>query len=908
MNLNTVVKEMERTSSKDNIKLAEYSIQDSQSIVDFRNKIKRLAIDCHYSKVNAVRIATAASEVCHKLLSTCPCFNSLVYFSNNEGKWGLKLEFNSESGSISSMNYDYIFDYFTFETDSNYSHKVTAFKDFPNASFSPMAHVDIQRNKLNQLSQQELMRELQVSLEKTKEADVAKGDFLANMSHEIRTPMNAVIGLSELVLKTTLTAKQQDYISKINSAGRALLGIINDILEISKIEAGKMEMESIPFQLDKVFDDLCTIITLKAQEKGLEVIFSTPPGMPNYLVGDALRLGQILTNLCNNAIKFTDQGEIIVKISICDQAEESVKLKFEVKDTGIGLKPEQIQKLFGAFSQADTSTTRKYGGTGLGLSISKNLVHMMNGEIWVESTYREGSSFIFTADFGVLDRDAENQEKRAVNWKKLKGMKTLIVDDNQSARDIHEELLSSYSLDISTAADGFEAISLVKKAVNEDKPYELVLIDRQMPEMNGIKTSEIIKSIDCPPKIILMTAYGREEVVHQASEANIDGFLVKPVGASALLDTVMEVMGKAVIFDGASQKDEAEELYESFASVRGAPVLLVEDNEVNQIIAIELLESVGLKVEVANNGKEGVDKALDGTFACILMDLQMPVMDGLAAARFLRKQPTHQSIPIVAMTANAMQQDRERCAEAGMNDHVAKPIDTSELYSKLLKWIDPKFKDENFGSNSSQKTSETMEEWVVPELSGIDTQEGLSRVNNDHGLFVKLLKSFSKNNQDTLHNLEASLQAKDYAQGEIVAHTLKGASASLGAHQLAKVALIFEQAFKQQDDNISPESWQELDLALQQVLDSISQVDMQPKAENVGGHEFDMEVVKTLSHEIREALELGEFEEERIESLMSILQGHVTDKLLERLSDAVEIYDSDEALECLDKMLSSIQE
>ncbi|WP_114784119.1 response regulator [Vibrio tetraodonis] len=906
MNLETVLKEMEQASNQDNIKLAEYSIEDSPSVVDFRNKVKRLALDCHFSRVNAVRVATAASEVCHKMLSTCDSFNASLSFSRTAEHWGIKLEFHSAVGALSSMNYDYIFDSFSIETASNHSHTVMAFKRFPDLSFNPQENTEFQRHKLNQLSQQELMRELQISLERTKEADVAKGDFLANMSHEIRTPMNAIIGLSELVLKTQLTSKQHDYIGKINSAGRALLGIINDILDISKIEAGKMEMENIPFQLDKVFDDLCTIITLKAQEKGIEVIFSTPPELPNSLVGDPLRLGQILTNLCNNAIKFTEQGEIIVKITHCEQVNDRVKLKFEVKDTGIGLKPEQIQKLFSAFSQADTSTTRKYGGTGLGLSICQNLVHLMNGDIWVESVYQQGSSFIFTAEFGVLDNEIENQQERIYNWKKLKGMKALIVDDNKSARDINKELLHSYALDISTAIDGFDAIDKVKKAMAEDRPYELVLMDWQMPEMNGIKASEIIKTLDCSPKIILMTAYGREEVVLQAAEAKIDGFLVKPVSASALLDTVMEVMGKAVVVDSAGQKNETELLFESFASVRGAPVLLVEDNEVNQIIAVELLESVGLNVEVANNGKEGVDKALDGEYALILMDLQMPVMDGLEAASVLREQPTHHDIPIIAMTANAMQQDRERCAEAGMNDHIAKPIDTSELYSKLLKWIDPSFKDENFECSPTQHSDEVDKESALPELNGINTEEGLSRVNEDRSLYTKLLTSFSKNNQTTFSDLKTSWQDKDYAQGEITAHTLKGASASLGAHRLSQVAFTFEQAFKQQAKDILPEEWNELSSALQEVLESIALIDTQIDASPIVSQEFDLEKVKALSEEIREQLELGEFEEESIASLVAMLQGKAAADGLERLNEAIEIYDSDEALECLDKILSNI--
>ncbi len=467
------------------------------------------------------------------------------------------------------------------------------------------------------------------------DANAAKGDFLASMSHEIRTPMNAVIGMAHLALKTDLSPKQGDYLKKIQTSANSLLGIINDILDFSKIEAGKMDMEAVDFNLDDVMDNLANLITVKAREKeDLEVLFNTHREVPRFLVGDPLRLGQVLINLANNAVKFTESGEIVVSIEKVERKEDQVKLKFAVSDTGIGLTEEQMSKLFQSFSQADTSTTRKYGGTGLGLAISKKLVNMMDGEIWVESEYGQGTSFIFTISFGL---GREKVKKRFAISTNLRGMKVLVVDDNVTSREILEDILQSFSFDVALAASGAEGITEVENAAGE-KPFELVIMDWRMPGMDGIETAGRIKhhpTLSKIPAIILVTAYGREDIMQKAESSGLDGFLIKPVNASTLFDVIMQSFGEEIPETSrlAKRQKEADAMQE----IRGARILLVDDNEINQQVAQEILEGVGFIVTVCGNGQEAVDAVKGKRYDAVLMDVQMPVMDGYTATRAIRK-------------------------------------------------------------------------------------------------------------------------------------------------------------------------------------------------------------------------------------------------------------------------------
>ncbi|MBF0225680.1 MAG: response regulator [Desulfobacterales bacterium] len=539
---------------------------------------------------------------------------------------------------------------------------------------------------------------LQIQKEEIEEAKIkaenatkAKSEFLANMSHEIRTPINAIIGFSGLTLKTELTTKQHDYLSKIDSSAKALLGLINDILDFSKVEAGKLEMESIEFQLDDVMNNIANMISIKSAEKGIELISNMANDVPNTLVGDSLRLGQILLNLANNAVKFTKNGYVMVKTELVDEDKNHCTLKFSVSDSGIGMTQEQIGKLFSAFSQADTSITRKFGGTGLGLTISKRLVEMMDGVISVESELGKGSTFSFTA---VFERKQANRKQHLIFPSDIKGLKILLVDDNPVALEVLENQLKSFKIETITVDSGDAAIKELER-VAANNPYDIVLMDWKMPGMDGIETSRQIKEnkkLEHIPLIIMVTAFGREEVMKQAKKVGIDTFLIKPVSPSLMFDTIMQVFDR----EASQSNTEKPALItgsEISEKIAGAKILLVDDNSINQQIATEIMESAGLIVEIANNGQEAIDSLYKNDYDLVLMDVEMPVMDGYKATKLIRNNKKFMDLPIIAMTAHAMSGVREECIKIGMNDYISKPIEADQLFSLLRQWIMPHLKD-----------------------------------------------------------------------------------------------------------------------------------------------------------------------------------------------------------------------
>jgi len=742
---------------------------------------------------------------------------------------------------------------------------------------------------------------LREARKRAEEATRAKSEFLANMSHEIRTPMNAIMGLCQLALMTDLTAKQRDYLTKIDRSAHALLGIINDILDFSKIEAGKLSMEQVAFDLHEVLDNVVNMIAFKAADKGLEFLVDVAPDMHGALIGDPLRLGQVLTNLANNALKFTEQGEISIHVRELKRDDAHVWFRFEVRDTGIGMSEEQIARLFRPFTQADSSTTRKYGGTGLGLTICKRLVEMMDGEIGVRSAPDKGSCFYFTARFG---RGETPQAKRVVVPRALAGLRVLVVDDHATARQILAGFLHSFGFAHDEVASAKAAYAHLREA-DRDKPYDLVLMDWKMPEIDGIEaTRHILHGLKLahPPRVIMVSGHGRDALTEFVDREGLAGYLAKPVRPSALFDAIMQAFGQQ------QAQESTSPLQLSIApKVRGAHVLVAEDNEINQQVARELLEKLGLRVTIVANGREAVQAVEQQAFDAVFMDLQMPIMGGLEATRAIRRHDHLQQLPIIAMTANAMAGDREACLAAGMNDHVAKPIELKELVETLNRWVVAA--EPAAPVRQPEATATADAEAPLPTLDGIDTQQGLRHVAGNRALYRRILRKFVHSQRDAVARIRQSVAEGRREEAIRLAHTLKGVAGNIGAAGLQAQALALETMLKRGEMDAFDAHCETLARALAGIVHAIES-GLSADAHGSDGVQDtqDAQALAPLLRQLHALLQDDDTDAvEVLEQISARAPRFAREQGLRAISEAVEQYDFERAVALLEDVLRQFE-
>lgn len=767
-------------------------------------------------------------------------------------------------------------------------------------------HMDVDLEK-------DLQSQLIQARDEAEQATRAKSHFLANMSHEIRTPMNAIIGMAHLALQTDLNPRQRNYIEKVHRSGESLLSIINDILDFSKIEAGKLTIENIPFDLEDIFRKLADLVGFKAEEKGLELAFQLSSDLPVTLIGDPLRLGQILLNLASNALKFTEKGEVIIGCDLVALEGRSCTLRFSVSDTGIGISEEQQGALFQSFSQADTSTTRRFGGSGLGLAISRNLCRLMGGDLAFESREGEGTTFHLTIPFQL---SSEAPTRLSAGASGLANLHVLIVDDNPVSREILSALLQHMGMRVAVARSGAEAIESLAANADTD-PVELVLMDWRMPGMDGIATARAIETdarLSDLPLVIMVTAFGRSEAMDASQGVSISSYLDKPVTPSSLLDAVMQAMGTQKILQR-HDYSVTERMVQAVASLQGARVLLVEDNEINQELAVELLTSNGISVVVANHGAEALQKLDEQRFDGVLMDCQMPVMDGYEATIRLRER--FPDLPVIAMTANALAGDREKVLEVGMNDHIPKPIDIQQMFEVMAKWIQPGETPLRPAADPSPKPSRDPASGPSPDsspdarpatddmplLDGIDTRAGLQRFQNNRALYGRLLRRTASSQADFDARFQQAVAAGDWDTAQREAHTLKGLAGNVGAKDLHAAAAELEQGAsrRQVDASVVAAVRAELARMLAAVAgyhEGEEEAERDPASAAEGSPE--PAAVAAVLERLRERLQQFDPDaREYFEENRSLLQAALPDASFRALRKAIDGYDFDSALTVL---------
>ena len=729
--------------------------------------------------------------------------------------------------------------------------------------------------------------------------------------------MNAIIGMTHLILRTQLNETQREYQTKIQTSAQTLMGIINNILDFSKIEAGKMDLETIPFRLDEVLNTLADVTLIKAQEKQLEMIFSVSDDTPQWLVGDSLRLSQILTNLTNNAVKFTPSGEILVNVGVMEQTDHQAQLHFSVTDSGIGLTAEQIQNLFQPFSQADGSITRKFGGSGLGLAICKSLVESMNGKIWVESQPEKGSSFHFTVKLAL----APDQPEKLFLPQDLRQLRTLVIDDNTTARESFSEMLGAiFSLPPDRAPSATKALEKIEDQRKTGSGYDLVFVDWKMPNKDGIEATRLIKEKfpgdqNKTAIVLMVNGYELGKIRSKAKLAGIDAFLTKPTCPSNIFDTIANLYGQGCTSCRATHIEVSREKLER---VHGTHILLVEDNPFNQQIAQEFLEQAGMVVETAENGFAALKALENKNYDLVFMDIQMPDLDGLEVTRRMREKYDSSSLPIVAMTAHAMTGDREKSLAAGMNDHITKPIDPEELMSMLIKWGNTRRGEENPSKISLFQSDRAVSKDVdltLYRFSEIDVEDGLSRCMGNARSYLKFLKMFYREYCDFSQRIEVYMTSFEYENLRHLAHAIKGPAGSIGAKKLHTSAHDLEQAIWTGAKSSYDQHYQAFKGALQAVILELAPIKHHAdKNETAPEPEFallgrDLGKGRELLAELQ--IHLKKNDAGSVDLLPGFRRALAEKDLAEEfllLRSQIETFDFDEALETLTKFESWLEE